>query len=116
MKLTVCLDFDGVVHSYVSGWQGAAIIPDPPVDGTKEAIEKLRTIYEVKIYSSRSGQEGGRAAMVAWLAKHQIVVDEVCDHKPPAIIYVDDRAVKFDGDWDECAKAIANFSHWQKKV
>ena len=35
-KKTVVFDFDGVIHSYKSGWQGSAtIIPDPPVPGIK---------------------------------------------------------------------------------
>jgi hypothetical protein len=32
-KPILCLDFDGVLHSYTSGWKGAAVIPDPPVPG-----------------------------------------------------------------------------------
>lgn len=36
---TVSFDFDGVIHSYRSGWKGAAVIPDPPVEGIKEVIE-----------------------------------------------------------------------------
>lgn len=29
-KPILCLDFDGVIHSYASGWKGADVIPDPP--------------------------------------------------------------------------------------
>ena len=29
MKQTVVFDFDGVIHSYTSGWKGATIIPEP---------------------------------------------------------------------------------------
>ena len=36
---TILLDFDGVIHSYTSGWKGAGVIPDPPVPG---AIDFLR--------------------------------------------------------------------------
>ena len=37
-KPILCLDFDGVIHSYSSGWKGAAVIPDPPVDGAMRFI------------------------------------------------------------------------------
>jgi len=36
-------------------------------------------------------------------------VDEVCRHKPPALVYVDDRAVPFRGDWDEAVAEIHRF-------
>lgn len=36
-KPTVVFDFDGVIHSYTSGWKGATEIPDPPVPGVREA-------------------------------------------------------------------------------
>lgn len=115
MAATICLDFDGVVHSYTSGWQGDAIISDPPVPGTKRAIEMLRMDYEVKIYSTRCRSLAGRTAVERWLEVYGIVVDEVCEHKPPAIVYVDDRGIQFKGDWMKCIKKIHNFHHWIRK-
>ena len=41
-KPTVVFDFDGVIHSYTSGWKGTTEIPDPPVPGIQEAIEHIR--------------------------------------------------------------------------
>ena len=37
-KPILCLDFDGVIHSYTSGWKGARIILDPPVPGALDFI------------------------------------------------------------------------------
>ena len=108
-RLTVCLDFDGVIHSYQSGWQGAEIIGDPPIHKVDAAIRKLREDFRVVVYSARCCSEEGRVAIQNWLARHQIEVDDVCEHKPPAHVYVDDRAVNFSGDWDQTIADIKAF-------
>ena len=108
-KRTVCLDFDGVIHSYRSGWQGPTVIPDPPIHRSKEAIDRLRKNFRVVIFSARCQDESGKQAIENWLAQNDIVVDEVCLHKPPAYIYVDDRAVPFTGDWDETISKVNDF-------
>jgi hypothetical protein len=109
LRRTVCLDFDGVLHSYRSGWRGPEVIPDPPIHGTRQAVERLRQQYRVVVYSARCATPQGRAAVQAWLSKHQIEVDEVCEHKPPALVYVDDRAIPFRGDWDAVIGEIREF-------
>ena len=68
-KQTLVLDFDGVLHSYSSGWKGAAVIPDPPVPGALEALVGYLERFEVAIVSSRSHQWGGRRATRRWLVK-----------------------------------------------
>jgi hypothetical protein len=106
---TICLDFDGVLHSYVSGWQGETNIPDPPIHGTDRAIERLRSRYRVVVHSARCHSPEGREAVEKWLEQHGIEVDEVCEHKPPAKLYVDDRGLRFDGNWDDVMVAIDAF-------
>jgi hypothetical protein len=108
-RRTICLDFDGVLHSYRSGWCGAEIIPDPPIHRTREAVERLRQLYRVVIHSSRCHTVEGRRAVENWLLKNDITVDEVCEHKPPAHVYVDDRAIRFRGDWDDVVTQISEF-------
>ncbi len=116
MKQTVILDFDGVIHSYVSGWKGPATIPDPPTPGAKEAILALRQNYVVVVVSSRCHQPGGIEAVKAWLAEHGIEVDSVTNDKPPHIVVVDDRALRFNGDWEEVLGGIDTASiPWNKK-
>lgn len=108
-RRTICLDFDGVVHSYLSGWHGETIISDPPIHRVEQAIRQLRKDYRVVVFSARCRSDEGVEAIMDWLAKHEIEVDEVCRNKPPAHIYVDDRAVRFTGDWDETIAAIYDF-------
>lgn len=52
-KPILCLDFDGVVHSYASGWKGPMEIPDPPIPGAIEAIREYTETFRVCIHSSR---------------------------------------------------------------
>ena len=66
----LCLDFDGVIHSYTSGWKGARNIPDPPVPGALDFILAAHARFTVAILSSRSHHWGGRRAMKRWLLKH----------------------------------------------
>lgn len=72
MKPILCLDFDGVLHSYTSGWKGATRIPDPPVPGALEFVIQALDRFTVAILSSRSHAWGGRRAMKRWLLKHLI--------------------------------------------
>ena len=108
-RQTICLDFDGVIHSYQSGWQGEAVISDPPIHRVELAIQELRKDFRVVVFSARCRTEEGVQAIQAWLIKHQIVVDEVCRNKPPAHVYVDDRAVRFSGDWQQTIADVHAF-------
>jgi len=114
-KPTVIFDFDGVIHSYTSGWKGADVIPDGPVQGIAEAIAEIRQHYTVVVVSTRCYQDGGIDAIREWLGKHGIEVDDVTGEKPPAIIQIDDRSVTFDGVPANLLKTINGFQPWNKK-
>lgn len=112
-KQTVVFDFDGVVHSYKSGWKGNECIPDPPVDGIGSAITQIRAEgYEVVIVSTRCSTLEGRQAIRRWLDKYGIVVDDVLAEKPPAVCHIDDRAICFDGDAKSLPEKVVNFETW----
>lgn len=66
----LCLDFDGVLHSYSSGWKGARCIPDWPVDGAIDFLLLAVEKFDIAIHSSRSRYWGGRRAMKNWLRHH----------------------------------------------
>lgn len=71
-KPILCLDFDGVCHSYTSGWKGATVIPDKRVDGLFEFIIDASKHFIVSVFSSRSGQGGGIRAMRQWFIQQYI--------------------------------------------
>lgn len=127
-KPILCLDFDGVIHSYSSGWKGAAVIPDPPVPGAiafmREAVKRFR----VAVYSSRSGQPGGIEAMCMWLGRWIMEERESNQEdlawasaiewpteKPAAMVTLDDRAITFTGKWPSLDD-IAAFRPWNKPL
>ena len=122
---TLCLDFDGVVHGYISGWKGPRVIPDPPVPGALAFMAAmLDGGWDVTIYSSRSGYVGGRRAMRSWLRRHAGAMwyDSPAGSglervrfplfKPPAHVTLDDRALTFAGVWPEEAELRA-FRPWK---
>lgn len=113
MKKTLAFDFDGVIHGYEK-WTGASDIPNPPVDGIAETLGRLsQEGYDLVIYSSRAADEKGLQAMKLWLYKYGLFrfFSKITPCKPPAIAYIDDRAVRFDGD---CEKLIADIHDMDK--
>jgi hypothetical protein len=123
-KPILCLDFDGVVHSYMSGWKGARNIPDPPVNGALDFItEAMLEGWTVVIHSSRARYFGGISAMRSWLRKHagnqwDCMGPSLCDvkfarWKPSALVTIDDRALTFTGTWPALA-VLNTFKPWNR--
>ena len=113
----VCFDFDGVIHSYTSGFLGDGIIPDPPVPGISQVIDRLHDAgYTVVVCSSRSATAEGRKAMWEWFDKWDITIDDIYATKPPARCYVDDRAVLFTGDTSTLFETIDSFEPWWRDL
>ena len=111
----IAIDFDGVIHSYKSGWQGASVANDPPVDGMAEAIAELRREYQVVVVSSRCLHEGGTQAIKDYLEKHNIAVDGITGEKIPALAYIDDRAIPFYGKASELPGQVKRFKPWHTR-
>lgn len=110
---TVCLDFNGVLDQY-KGWRG----PDymyPPRPGVKEFLKRLKDAgYKVMIHSTMDTAKIGQ-----WMIDNGLweFVDGVTPSKPPAVVYVDDRAVCFRGDYDATFAEIETFhAYWEKEV
>ena len=103
----ICLDFDGVLHSYES-WKGADVF-DPPVPGAQLFVSQLIELgYEVIVQSTRAETTEGWDAMVAWPAKHDFSPIAVTHVKPKAVLYVDNRGYRFEGNFGEVLAFIGD--------
>jgi hypothetical protein len=124
-KPVLLVDFDGVIHSYTSGWQGVAVVADPPVPGALQFLADATRVFDVCIYSSRSKDAGGRQAMKDWLRKHDDAVIPRMDpaiidgtirfplEKPAAFLTIDDRCICFTGDFPN-PEELLHFKPWNK--
>jgi hypothetical protein len=126
-RKSVCVDFDGVIHSYNSGWKAAHIIPDGPVPGALEWLEEAAKHFTVNIFSARSNQPGGIDAMKRWLRQHAtnhfdfdpVQVNRFMaalrfpTEKPPSVLYIDDRGFCFRGTFPSI-EDVNSFRPWNK--
>lgn len=136
----ICLDFDGVIHSYVTPFTTPDCIPDPPMPGAFEFIRKLLSngfnVYIMSARFPRHTDHGdspefwgprGLESVAKWFRTHGAtdLVDSILApkidgapqvrfviNKPPAVLYIDDRAYKFEGEWPTL-EFIRTFEPWK---
>jgi hypothetical protein len=118
-KYTVAVDFDGVLHMYKSGWKDLDIIEDEPHEDAWAVLEQYVENFHVHIFSARGLEPRGIDAMKKWFKQHncpQHVFDKLifATQKPPAHIFLDDRAWQFNGIFPTVAE-IQAFKPWNKR-
>ena len=109
-KENICVDFDGVLNNY-QGYDGDNL--GKPRPGAKEFLEALSKEYNVIIFSARNYTK-----IIPWLNKYNLqpYVHNVTGFKPAKVkCFVDDRAIGFQGDYDETLERISNFrTYWEE--
>lgn len=117
-KPILCLDFDGVVHSYERGWQDGAICGTLTPGFVPWALNAL-SHFKLVIYSSRSATLEGREAMRAWLTSQlngsllSVFDVSLAHEKPPAWLTIDDRCITFRGSWEQLRpEVLRDFKPW----
>lgn len=141
-KPRAALDFDGVLHSYRSGWTGPVPL-DPPVSGAQAfCVRVLEAGYQIGVVTARLSRIHGeteRALVVdgmrQWFYQHRFPpafhraavfpggtrwIEECGDvilsgDKLPAEWYLDDRAVRFEGDFDVAWERVQTATLWYAK-
>ncbi len=108
-KYPILIDLDGVLNEYRGNFQSDYI---PQIsDGAKEFLEKLSKSFNIIIFTTRN-----KKLVSKWLIKYDInkFVCGVTNIKEPAFLYIDDRAVRFNGNYNDLYGEISNFKVWYK--
>lgn len=131
---TIAIDFDGVIHKYSEGWKDGSIY-DEPFDNVFEIISDLMQHNYVFIFSSRSPRQI-RNWINSYLLIHDIYFDSIFSvygytaeiipfwtkfwkkrnvlgitrKKLPATIYIDDKVLRFEGNWSKTIEDIKNIT------
>ncbi len=108
----IMIDFDQTIHSYHEGWSDG-VIYGYPLKGAKEAIEQLKsTGYEIIIFTARLSEtqefekNRRKKEISEWLDKYEILYDDITSDKLPALCYIDDKAIRFEGCWMEALNNV----------
>lgn len=106
----IAVDFDGVLNKY-KGWEGENKL-SVPQSGVKYFLEELNKDYSVIIFTVRDTDK-----VKEWLIKYELdkYVLHVTDMKPKAVAYIDDRAIKYNGNYGEVLKELEQFKTWWEK-
>jgi hypothetical protein len=92
-RATVAVDFDGVINNYDGHASGP--ITTQPMPGAVASLIALDKQYRVVIFTARNDL----TAVRSWLEDNGLgeFAVSVTNRKPPAIAYIDDRAIRFQG-------------------
>ena len=116
----VGIDFDGVIHTNSKGFYDGTVYDDP-IPGAREALEKLSKDYVIVVYSAKARNDRmlingktGVELIWEWLKKNDMdeFVKEVTAEKPRAVFYIDDKAVRFNGKWDNTFQDLKRLGYF----
>ena len=109
-KKTILIDLDGVLNTYTGIYEPHTI---PPMrEGAEDFLKKLSDKYKLILFSSRD-----LGYVKNWIKEHALekYFEAITNVKEPAYLIIDDRCVRFDGDFNNTLNAVEDFGVWWKK-
>lgn len=107
-KLKILVDFDGTICQE-GKFIAPHIIPFGPEPFAVEALKKLSEYFTIVVYSVRAQSEGGKKAIEDWMKKYDAPYSKVTNKKEMAVLYIDNRAIRYTGDWKTTLREVATF-------
>jgi len=97
----ILIDFDDVIHTQSEDFN----IKNKPIAGVKEALTKLKKAgFKIVIFTARHWVE--HISIKTWLRYYKIPFDSVICGKPLGLLFIDDKAYRFKGNWKKEIKTI----------
>ena len=117
---TVCIDIDGTISHYIE-WVDSKTFGEV-LPHCAETIHHLKADgWYVIIYTTRADKN----EITKFLEANNVPFDAINENphqpnnakggKPIADVYVDDRAIQFDGDWAGAYEKITGFASWEEE-
>ncbi len=108
-RKTILIDLDGVLNTY-KGKYDENKLPDIRL-GAREFVEELNKDYDLILFTTRNSLGASR-----WLMENKIdkYFKNVTNVKIPAYLYLDDRAIGFNGDYKKTLEQIEDFKVYWK--
>lgn len=107
----ILIDLDGVLNEYGQNKFDENFIPEIK-EGAYEFVKEVSKDAELYLFTSRN-------LMLAtkWLIKNHLdnFFKDVTNVKIPSYLYIDDRTICFNGDYNKTVQEIRNFKVYWKK-
>ena len=106
-KPTILMDLDGVLNEYKGNFDENFI---PKIkNGAKDFVKELAQNYKLYLFTTRKNELAKK-----WLEDNTIdeYFEEVTNTKIPAFLILDDRGLKFEGNYQNTLNLINQFKAW----
>ncbi len=106
-RKTILIDLDGVLNNYTGQYE-QNFIPEIK-EGAKDFIIKLSRDFDIKLFTTRN-----KIMACKWIIKYGLesYISDITNVKELAWLYIDDRCLKFEGDFSLLAGQIKTFKTW----
>lgn len=109
MKKTILIDLDGVLNIYTGDFDKEHI---PTLKkGAREFVEKLSRKYEIKLFTTRN-----KILAAKWIEQNSLdlFISDITNVKELCWLFIDDRCICFEGDYDLLLEKIETFKPYYK--